>query len=37
MKVVINSCYGGFSLTKEGMERYCEIKNTRTTIRIKRE
>jgi hypothetical protein len=27
MKVVINSCYGGFSLTKEGMERYCEIKN----------
>ncbi len=27
MKVVINRCYGGFSLTKEGMERYCEIKN----------
>ena len=26
-KVVINSCYGGFSLSKEGMKRYCEIKN----------
>lgn len=26
MKVVINSCYGGFSLSKEGMKRYCEIK-----------
>ena len=27
MKVVINRCYGGFSLSKEGMQRYCEIKN----------
>ena len=26
MKVVINNCHGGFSLSKEGMERYCEIK-----------
>lgn len=26
MKVVINNCYGGFSLSKEGMARYCEIK-----------
>ena len=26
-KVVINGCYGGFSLSKEGMARYCEIKN----------
>lgn len=26
MKVVINNCYGGFSLSKEGMQRYCEIK-----------
>ena len=27
MKVVINSQHGGFSLSKEGMKRYCEIKN----------
>ena len=27
MKVVINGCYGGFSLSKEGMQRYCDIKN----------
>ena len=27
MKVVINSCYGGFGLSKEAMVRYCEIKN----------
>lgn len=26
-KVVINAQYGGFSLSKEGMQRYCEIKN----------
>ena len=26
MKVVINGCYGGFSLSDEGMKRYCEIK-----------
>lgn len=26
-KVVINNCYGGFSLSKEGMKRYCEIKD----------
>ncbi len=26
MKVVINSCYGGFSLSKEGDARYAEIK-----------
>jgi hypothetical protein len=26
MKVVINNCYGGFSLSKEGVQRYCEIK-----------
>lgn len=26
-KVVINAQYGGFSLSREGMERYCEIKN----------
>ena len=27
MKVVINRCFGGFSLSKEGLARYCEIKN----------
>lgn len=27
MKVVINAQYGGFSLSREGMQRYCEIKN----------
>lgn len=26
MKVVINAQFGGFSLSKEGLERYCEIK-----------
>jgi len=26
MKVVINDCYGGFSLSKEGDARYAEIK-----------
>lgn len=26
MKVVINSCYGGFSLSHEAIMRYCEIK-----------
>jgi hypothetical protein len=26
MKVVINSCYGGFSLSQEGVMRYAEIK-----------
>jgi hypothetical protein len=25
MKVVINRCYGGFSLSKEGIARYCEL------------
>lgn len=25
MKVVINRCYGGFSLSKEGLARYCEM------------
>ena len=25
-KIVINSCYGGFSLSVEGMKRYAEIK-----------
>ena len=25
MKVVINNCYGGFSLSKEGYVRYCEL------------
>ena len=25
MKVVINRCYGGFSLSKEGVARYCEL------------
>jgi hypothetical protein len=25
-KIVINSCYGGFSLSAEGMKRYAEIK-----------
>lgn len=27
MKVVINSCYGGFSISHEAIMRYCEIKN----------
>lgn len=27
MKVVINAQYGGFSLSKEGIQRYCQIKN----------
>lgn len=26
MKVVINAQYGGFSLSKEGVQRYCDIK-----------
>lgn len=26
-KVVINAQYGGFGISKEGMQRYCEIKN----------
>jgi len=26
MKVVINSCYGGFGLSHEAVMRYCEIK-----------
>jgi hypothetical protein len=26
MKVVINRCFGGYSLSHEGMLRYCEIK-----------
>lgn len=26
MKVVINRCFGGFSVSHEGMLRYCEIK-----------
>ena len=26
MKVVINAQYGGFSLSKEGLQRYCDIK-----------
>ena len=25
MKVVINRCFGGFSLSKEGVARYCEL------------
>jgi hypothetical protein len=25
MKVVINRCFGGFSLSKEGIARYCEL------------
>jgi hypothetical protein len=25
MKVVINRCFGGFSLSKEGVVRYCEL------------
>ena len=25
MKVVVNRCYGGFSLSKEGIARYCEL------------
>lgn len=32
MKVVINKCYGGFSLSKEGCERYWEIKNQKVWI-----
>ena len=31
-KVVINNCYGGFSLSKEGMQRYCEIKGIQCWI-----
>lgn len=27
MKVVINKCYGGFSLSKEGINRYATLKN----------
>jgi hypothetical protein len=26
-KIVINDCYGGFSLSKQGMERYAELKD----------
>lgn len=26
MKIVINNCYGGFSLSEEGVRRYAEIK-----------
>jgi hypothetical protein len=33
-KVVINNCYGGFSLSKEGMQRYCEIKNIPCWIEV---
>lgn len=29
MKIVINKCYGGFSLSHEGMMRYAEIKGIR--------
>lgn len=32
MKVVINNQYGGFSLSKEGMKRYCEIKGIESWI-----
>lgn len=32
MKVVINRCYGGFSLSKEGMQRYCDIKGIQCWI-----
>lgn len=34
MKVVINNCYGGFSLSKEGMQRYCEIKDIPCYIEV---
>ena len=26
MKIVINSCYGGFGLSREAIDRYCELK-----------
>jgi hypothetical protein len=32
MKVVINDCYGGFSLSKEGMTRYLERKGIKTWV-----
>ena len=34
MKVVINNCYGGFSLSKEGMQRYCDIKGIKCWIEV---
>ena len=32
MKVVINAQYGGFSLSKEGLQRYCDIKGIQCWI-----
>ena len=32
MKVVINSCYGGFGLSKEACQRYWDIKGERVWI-----
>jgi hypothetical protein len=32
MKVVINACYGGFSLSKEGCQRYFDIKGQQVWI-----
>ena len=29
MKIVINCCYGGFSLSSEGVSKYLELKNGR--------
>lgn len=31
MKVVINKCYGGFSLSEKAILRYAEIKNINLT------
>jgi hypothetical protein len=34
MKIVINNCFGGFSLSSEGIKRYCELKGIPHWIEI---